>query len=116
MSSKAKGNPAFEEALDDIHTRFILNLPDEELSSAPRIFFQVGMTCARSPSLRAMPVLLRVPSAFIHLLLEDGRCPYVDSSSRLGGSMTTLSVTRRMHWQRPPTKPRVSRLSPVSST
>ena len=53
MSSKAKGNPAFEEALDDIHTRFILNLPDEELSSAPRIFFQVGMTCARSPSLRA---------------------------------------------------------------
>ena len=115
MSSKAKGNPAFEEALDDIHTRFILNLPDEELSSAPRIFFQVGRTCARSPPYCVL-LLLRVPSAFIHLLLEDGRCPYVDSSSRLGGSMTTLSVTRRMHWQRPPTKPRVSRLSPVSST
>jgi len=34
-------NQAYEEALDDVHTRFILNLPDEELQSAPRIFFQL---------------------------------------------------------------------------
>ena len=34
-------NKAYEEALDDVHTRFILNLPDEELQSAPRIFFQL---------------------------------------------------------------------------
>ncbi|MEM7290809.1 MAG: hypothetical protein AAF412_10660, partial [Pseudomonadota bacterium] len=32
---------AFEEALDDVHTRFILNLPPEELSSTDRIFFQL---------------------------------------------------------------------------
>ncbi|KAL9187861.1 hypothetical protein ACHAXT_006239 [Thalassiosira profunda] len=34
------GSP-YEEALDDVHTRFILNLPDEELQSATRIFFQL---------------------------------------------------------------------------
>ena len=34
-------NQAYEEAMDDVHTRFILNLPDEELQSAPRIFFQL---------------------------------------------------------------------------
>ena len=34
-------NAAFEEAMDDVHTRFILNLPDEELRSVPRIFFQL---------------------------------------------------------------------------
>ncbi len=27
--------------MDDVHTRFILNLPDDELRSAPRIFFQL---------------------------------------------------------------------------
>ena len=32
---------AAEEALDDVHTRFILNLPDEEFESADRIFFQL---------------------------------------------------------------------------
>jgi mRNA-decapping enzyme subunit 2 len=32
---------AFEEALDDVHTRFILNLPPEELASTNRIFFQL---------------------------------------------------------------------------
>jgi mRNA-decapping enzyme subunit 2 len=32
---------AYEEAMDDVHTRFILNLPDDELKSAPRIFFQL---------------------------------------------------------------------------
>ena len=32
---------AFEEAMDDVHTRFILNLPDEELASSDRIFFQL---------------------------------------------------------------------------
>jgi hypothetical protein len=30
-----------EDALEDVHTRFILNLPDEELQSADRIFFQL---------------------------------------------------------------------------
>ncbi len=32
---------AYEEAMEDVHTRFILNLPDDELRSAPRIFFQL---------------------------------------------------------------------------
>ena len=32
---------AYEEALDDVHTRFILNLPPEELASTNRIFFQL---------------------------------------------------------------------------
>jgi len=32
---------AYEEALDDVHTRFILNLPDEEFETADRIFFQL---------------------------------------------------------------------------
>jgi mRNA-decapping enzyme subunit 2 len=32
---------AYEEALDDVHTRFILNLPDDELASPVRIFFQL---------------------------------------------------------------------------
>ena len=36
-----KNDAAYEEAMDDVHTRFILNLPDEELRSAPRIFFQL---------------------------------------------------------------------------
>lgn len=31
----------FEEAFEDVHTRFILNLPDSELGSADRIFFQL---------------------------------------------------------------------------
>jgi mRNA-decapping enzyme subunit 2 len=32
---------AYEEALDDVHTRFLLNLPPEELASTNRIFFQL---------------------------------------------------------------------------
>ena len=40
VSSEAS-DQAYEEAMDDVHTRFILNLPDEELQSAPRIFFQL---------------------------------------------------------------------------
>ena len=32
---------AYEEALDDIHTRFILNLPPDELATSDRIFFQL---------------------------------------------------------------------------
>jgi len=32
---------AADEALEDVHTRFILNLPDEEFESADRIFFQL---------------------------------------------------------------------------
>jgi len=34
-------NIAYEDALDDVHTRFVLNLPDEELASSDRIFFQL---------------------------------------------------------------------------
>lgn len=34
-------NQAYEDALDDVHTRFILNLPPEELETADRIFFQL---------------------------------------------------------------------------
>lgn len=32
---------AYQDALDDVHTRFILNLPNEELETADRIFFQL---------------------------------------------------------------------------
>eukprot|EP00985_Skeletonema_marinoi_P029762 scaffold28977_cov80-Skeletonema_marinoi.AAC.1 len=32
---------AFEEAFDEVHMKFILNLPDEELASSDRIFFQL---------------------------------------------------------------------------
>ena len=32
---------AFEEAFDEVHMKFILNLPDEELASSIRIFFQL---------------------------------------------------------------------------
>ncbi|CAJ1959489.1 unnamed protein product [Cylindrotheca closterium] len=34
-------NPALFHALDDVHTRFLLNLPPSELASADRIFFQL---------------------------------------------------------------------------
>jgi hypothetical protein len=36
-----KTEQAFNDALEDVHTRFILNLPIEELSSSNRIFFQL---------------------------------------------------------------------------
>jgi len=32
---------AFRDALEDVHTRFILNLPAEELATSDRIFFQI---------------------------------------------------------------------------
>jgi hypothetical protein len=32
---------AFNDALEDVHTRFILNLPEEELASSDRLFFQI---------------------------------------------------------------------------
>jgi mRNA-decapping enzyme subunit 2 len=34
-------NPQLEQALDDVHTRFLLNLPSSELATADRIFFQL---------------------------------------------------------------------------
>ena len=34
-------NPEFETALDDVHTRFLLNLPPSELATTDRIFFQL---------------------------------------------------------------------------
>ncbi|CAM9469416.1 unnamed protein product, partial [Hapterophycus canaliculatus] len=33
--------PSLEDALDDVQVRFVLNLPDAELSSADRLFFQL---------------------------------------------------------------------------
>ena len=33
--------PEFLDALDEVHTRFILNLPPEELATADRLFFQM---------------------------------------------------------------------------
>mmetsp|Transcript_23953 Transcript_23953/g.47991 ORF Transcript_23953/g.47991 Transcript_23953/m.47991 type:complete len:703 (-) Transcript_23953:16-2124(-) len=36
-----KHSQAYLDAMDDVHTRFILNLPVEELASADRIFFQL---------------------------------------------------------------------------
>ena len=41
MTSSEVAFAAFEDALDDVHSRFILNLPANELSSADRIFFQL---------------------------------------------------------------------------
>jgi len=44
MTAKTSSNPnssEFLEALDDVHSRFILNLPCAELSSSDRIFFQL---------------------------------------------------------------------------
>lgn len=40
-SSRGFGGEAFHIALDDVHTRFLLNLPSEELASPERIFFQL---------------------------------------------------------------------------
>lgn len=37
----AETERAYIDALDDVHTRFVLNLPDEEFKSADRIFFQL---------------------------------------------------------------------------
>ncbi len=39
LSPKTK--QAFHDALEDVHTRFILNLPEEELTSSDRLFFQI---------------------------------------------------------------------------
>lgn len=41
VDTNSNAATAYEEAMDDVHTRFILNLPDDELRSAPRIFFQL---------------------------------------------------------------------------
>jgi len=30
-----------DDAMDDVHTRFLLNLPPDEFASADRIFFQI---------------------------------------------------------------------------
>ncbi|GMH63863.1 hypothetical protein TrLO_g430 [Triparma laevis f. longispina] len=38
---KPENIAALSEALDDVHTRFILNLPDAELESGVRVFFQL---------------------------------------------------------------------------
>lgn len=40
-SQETRVNAAYEDALDDVHTRFVLNLPDEELETSDRIFFQL---------------------------------------------------------------------------
>ena len=34
------------EALDDVHTRFILNLPESELETADRLMFQIEQASA----------------------------------------------------------------------
>jgi hypothetical protein len=38
---KMDAEEALTDALDDVQTRFLLNLPENELSSADRIFFQL---------------------------------------------------------------------------
>ena len=38
---KPENIAALSEALDDVHTRFILNLPDAELENGVRVFFQL---------------------------------------------------------------------------
>jgi mRNA-decapping enzyme subunit 2 len=39
--ASTENNPEWDEALEDVHTRFILNLPPSELETADRIFFQL---------------------------------------------------------------------------
>eukprot|EP00934_Nitzschia_sp_Nitz4_P004016 Nitzschia sp. Nitz4//scaffold49_size126201//124350//125876//NITZ4_003664-RA/size126201-processed-gene-0.104-mRNA-1//-1//CDS//3329553215//4006//frame0 len=41
MGDNNQTSEGFLDALDDVHTRFLLNLPPEELASADRIFFQI---------------------------------------------------------------------------
>jgi 8-oxo-dGTP pyrophosphatase MutT (NUDIX family) len=41
MADTTEVEKAYEDALEDVHTRFILNLPPEELETADRIFFQL---------------------------------------------------------------------------
>jgi len=41
VSPEYASNREFLDALDEVHTRFVLNLPDSELESADRIFFQL---------------------------------------------------------------------------
>lgn len=41
MTNSNYDKQAFEEAFDEVHMKFILNLPDEELASSIRIFFQL---------------------------------------------------------------------------
>lgn len=43
---KPENIAALSEALDDVHTRFILNLPDAELESGVRVFFQLEQVSA----------------------------------------------------------------------
>lgn len=40
-NTAAEQSQAFQDALEDVHTRFILNLPAEELATSDRIFFQI---------------------------------------------------------------------------
>ena len=41
MSKDFKKNASLYSALDDVHTRFILNIPSKELASSTRLFFQL---------------------------------------------------------------------------
>ncbi|GAX24918.1 mRNA-decapping enzyme subunit 2 [Fistulifera solaris] len=41
MAASDETSAAFAEALEEVHTRFVLNLPDSELKTADRIFFQI---------------------------------------------------------------------------
>ena len=40
-TAQASSNTDFADAVDDVHTRFLLNLPASELQTADRIFFQI---------------------------------------------------------------------------
>lgn len=41
IDEQSPPNTNFEDAVDDVHTRFLLNLPESELQTADRIFFQI---------------------------------------------------------------------------
>uniref|UniRef100_A0A6U2QNH7 Nudix hydrolase domain-containing protein n=1 Tax=Leptocylindrus danicus TaxID=163516 RepID=A0A6U2QNH7_9STRA len=41
MNTNSTATMKYEDALDEVHTRFILNLPTSELNSSDRIFFQL---------------------------------------------------------------------------
>jgi mRNA-decapping enzyme subunit 2 len=41
LANNTTNNPAYVDALEDVHTRFLLNLPPRELETADRIFFQL---------------------------------------------------------------------------
>jgi mRNA-decapping enzyme subunit 2 len=91
---------AYSDALDEVHTRFILNLPPEELASSDRIMFQLeqawwfyeDMICDRaSPDLN-MPRFSNL-KPFCKILFEMS--PLLDSLGDFNTMWTEFSAYKR---------------------